>query len=169
MNCMTSIGMACGNRISSSAILIAQTCLTISGPNLRTCGAIPVATLQRSAPRLTTWFLRKVAAVVIGESFGAQQSIASIASPPLQARDRLRCLATGVGLGKIFRSSMSFSSVEFGDVKTSRWPHEDFLERELSQALSTRSTRRSSVLLQWSPSFRKSTTKALPLQYCDSR
>jgi len=68
-----------------------------------------------------TWFLRKVAAVVVGESFGWQKSIASVMFPLLQTRDRLRCLATGVGVGRIFRSSMSFSSVENGDVKTSRW------------------------------------------------
>ncbi len=37
--------------------------------------------------------------------------------PLLQTRDRLRCLAAGGGVGRIFRSSMSFSSVEFGDVK----------------------------------------------------
>ena len=66
-----------------------------------------------------TWFLRKVAAVVVGESFGLQRSIASVAFPLLPTRDRLRCLATGVGVGRIFRSSMSFSSVENGVVKPS--------------------------------------------------
>jgi len=47
-------------------------------------------------------------------------SIASITFPLVQTRDRLRCLATGVGVGRIFGSSMSFSSVENGDVKTFR-------------------------------------------------
>jgi hypothetical protein len=48
-------------------------------------------------------------------------SNASVAFPLLPARDRLRCLAAGVGLGRISRSSTSFSSVEIGDVKTFRW------------------------------------------------
>jgi len=72
-------------------------------------------------PRRLTWFLRKVATFVAGESFGGQKPIASVAFPLLQARDRLLCLATGVALGRISRSSMSFYSVEIGVVKTSRW------------------------------------------------
>jgi len=78
-------------------------------------------TMIDNGPCPLTWFLRKVAAVVVGESFDRQTPIASVEFALLPARDRLRCLATGVGVGRIFRSSMSFSSVENGDVKTSRW------------------------------------------------
>ncbi|WP_246109659.1 DUF4357 domain-containing protein [Roseimaritima multifibrata] len=41
-----------------------------------------------------TCFLRKVATVVVGESFSGQSSTASITFLPLPARDRLRYLAT---------------------------------------------------------------------------
>jgi hypothetical protein len=65
--------------------------------------------------------LLKVEAVVIGESYGGQRVIVLVAISQTQTRDRLRCLATSVGLGRISCSSISFSSVEIGNVNTSCW------------------------------------------------
>jgi|UPI00055B40D3 hypothetical protein len=52
-----------------------------------------------------------VAAVVVGASFGVQQSIASVAFPLVPPREHLGSLATGLGIGTIFRDSNSTASI----------------------------------------------------------
>lgn len=54
------------------------------------------------------------------EVFRLAMSIASVTPFGWSRRDHLRSLATNAGIGRIFRCSMSFSSVESGDLKTSR-------------------------------------------------
>jgi len=89
------------------------------GSGLATMRNTNACSARRCRP---TWFLRKVAAVVIRDSFGWQRK-SLWAVPPLQPRDHLRSSATPAGIGTISRSSDIARFVWGGVVKTFRCPH----------------------------------------------